>query len=104
MVVFHVGGAANDPFFAKAERLADLLCAKFPDVTVVKHVQQPDDWKAWAAERAKSLGFDHKVGEGRREIAAARRAALVLRCCLPHCVSRTASGARRCRGCENPLC
>jgi hypothetical protein len=46
-MLFHLAGGANDPFLAKAERLADLLARRFPDVAVEKHMVEPGGWRAW---------------------------------------------------------
>ncbi|KAK6483213.1 putative malate dehydrogenase 1B [Huso huso] len=59
MAKFVLAGKADCPYFAKAERLADLLHKNLPSFTIHKIVQHPDDWEQWLQTICDTNGWKH---------------------------------------------
>jgi len=57
---FHLAGSANDPNYADAEALLDDLSTNLPQVTVTKHMKDPEKWDEWARRLCRRMGFPEK--------------------------------------------
>ncbi|XP_013405510.1 putative malate dehydrogenase 1B [Lingula anatina] len=54
-----LAGAANCPYFARCELLADTLADNLEDFKLHKIVVQPDKWQNWLESTCKERGFMH---------------------------------------------
>jgi len=65
MAEFHVAGRANDPELAEAEAIIEDLAMNLPDVTLVRHIKDPEQWASWSSELCQRMGFDeNRYGAG----------------------------------------
>merc|ERR1712166_246250 len=58
MAEFHLAGKANDPAVADAEVVIQDLAMNLPDITLVSHIKDPDQWPQWSVELCQRMGFD----------------------------------------------
>jgi adenylate kinase family enzyme len=57
METFFVAGSAEDPAFAEAELLGDLVVQSFPRVTLTKDMRHPCEWAEFRAKVCRLHGF-----------------------------------------------
>ncbi|CAK6448144.1 unnamed protein product [Pipistrellus nathusii] len=60
MAKFVLAGRADDPYYAKAELLADYLQKNLPDFHIYKITQHPHDWEEWLKDVCEKNKWSHK--------------------------------------------
>jgi len=58
---FHLAGKADDPAVADAEIVIEDLAMNLPDITLVSHIKDPEQWPQWAVELCQRMGFDEST-------------------------------------------